>query len=246
MPPNDDELRETITGIATGVIAPDFVEGIRWSDGTVCTDVESRNLNALALFEITIRKRSHDVAHKRSLRLLRAILSPSQRAQYRRQGDFDVVGSLGGRYRLRPAGQIVQKIEKHGKHWFSIKSYCLHDEIGCPRGDVSIGHMLLLMTDEQEFLDKANHTDQYPDCWNPEYMRRMRQRRESPEWRQRFEEARERVARLRDAMHRAGEILRCNESQEVGRFDDCSPGPDYDWQNILRAGVRNGVPVDLH
>ena len=48
---------------------------------------------------------------------------------------------------------------------------------GTPPADVTIAHLLLLWSDEAEFLRLANATRNRSDLWNGEYMRRMRNRR---------------------------------------------------------------------
>jgi len=75
-------------------------------------------------------------------------------------------------------GEIMKNFEFQA----AGRSYCLHDpENELPPADVTIGHLLLLRTDEPRFLRLANATDaRGPGCglWNGDWLRRVRRRRQ--------------------------------------------------------------------
>ena len=64
-------------------------------------------------------------------------------------------------YALWPRVGMVYMVELHGKHWKWIARYCLHDfpEEGVkriPTPDLSLQHLLWLVSDEAAFLATAN------------------------------------------------------------------------------------------
>lgn len=95
---------------------------------------------------------------------LRRFLSPEQRETYDNSHYFDVIGSKGNRYRIRtdmsPSGNVTWRAP--GEPYREAGKYCaypkarLPDGQVMPRDDQFFGQMLLLITDEDAYLDKAN------------------------------------------------------------------------------------------
>jgi hypothetical protein len=168
-----EEISALAHRIATHEVAYDLYDWSGW------TDEEQNRAILLACYEVRFgRKRDN----RKAMRLLKTWLTEEQRSDLRRLGWFYVTGSAGGRYRLRPHCAHVEKVEKHGKHWFGKVRYCFHDvEEILPPADVTLAHMLHLVTDEDDFLARANPTLQCQEIWNPEWRRRLRQAREARE-----------------------------------------------------------------
>ena len=124
------------------------------------------------------RRRAHRRGQRRAMRLLRSLLPEEQREAVRRSGCFRVVGSLGGVYRLHPHHGAVERVERHGRHWFATVNYCLHDDgREMPAADLTLAHMLWLLSDEARFLAEANARPMMSELWNGDYMRRLREAR---------------------------------------------------------------------
>lgn len=135
-------------------------------------EVEAR----LAVQQRDERRKAMAPAQKRALGLFLSLLSPAQRVEYRKTRRVTVRGNAGGWYRLRPTTGRVSQVEPHGVRWYAVTSYCLHDPNGdLPPADSSVGHLLLLSTDEPSFLATANATDRRSTTlWNGEWLRRLR------------------------------------------------------------------------
>lgn len=111
------------------------------------------------------QRRSRARVQDRAVELLRALLTPAQLAQYELDGAFEVVGSDGGRYRIRRGvSGNVRLLDPGGEEAAGL---CAHPELRVhdddqqfvghlPEADVAVGQMLLLQTDEAEFLRRAN------------------------------------------------------------------------------------------
>lgn len=94
----------------------------------------------------------------RATRTLLELLDPTQRAQYEISRTFEVIGSEGGRYRIRPgsmgnvdwldAGQAAGVLCAHPVLWTG--------EGHLPDPDVALAQLLALTTDEAEFVRTAN------------------------------------------------------------------------------------------
>lgn len=91
---------------------------------------------------------------------LTSLLTAEQRRQYAERRFFDVVGSRGGRYRIRHgcAGNVCRLADSR-----ETDSYCAHppmrDEHGAlPYEDAMIAQLLALTADEDGFLAVANVT----------------------------------------------------------------------------------------
>jgi hypothetical protein len=125
----------------------------------------------------TARRRSGP--NRRAYRVLDSLLTSSQSAMLRRNGDFLARGSHGGVYRLQPRYSNVWRVELYGSRYFIIAHACLHEhgERVMPPADVTIGHLLWLRADEPSFIEAAN----WSPCgagllmWNGDWQRRLRQ-----------------------------------------------------------------------
>jgi hypothetical protein len=178
MPATNEEIIECARRFYSAVMMPDDVNDVIWSDGSQITEQEVRTVTGLQAYD-RYRKSLHaDKPQRRALRTLRRFLTPEQRKQLRNENRFRVVGSLGGAYRLEPCRGRVFGLERHGKNWYEAASFCMIDcgQGKVPRADTTIGHLMLLRADEGAFLAEANrYTSRLPDCWNGEYLRRIRQ-----------------------------------------------------------------------
>lgn len=90
-------------------------------------------------------------ARQRSYDLLQAWLSPTQLAQFKRDGTFDVVGSQGGRYRIGDG--LTDEIDPHGE---VTCRWCFAPIGILPRGDVLLARKIALETDEAGARAVAN------------------------------------------------------------------------------------------
>ena len=90
-------------------------------------------------------------AERRASDLLKEWLSPTQRAQYERTGEFEVRGShSGNRYRIRRAQQInVDELDDRGRR---IAVWCFLPEEYVPVGDVMLAQKIVLENDEPAML----------------------------------------------------------------------------------------------
>jgi hypothetical protein len=100
------------------------------------------------------RFRSRRRANKRSVQLLRDVLTPEQRAQYDRKGHFDVIGGRSGkRYRIRNGSQMnVEELSATGSR---VRVLCFVPQGGLPMGDTHLGQKLALELMEDETLKVA-------------------------------------------------------------------------------------------
>lgn len=128
---------------------------------------EIYNCTQLALYEIAHQRELKSAARHRALALFRSWLSPDERAQLRVYRRVRVHGSAGGVYDVTPyQGITTRKLEQHGSRWYSVETFCLHDDPGTlPQPDIALAHLLLLKTDEPRFLATANITIRRPSGW---------------------------------------------------------------------------------
>lgn len=179
MPATSAEIGAWVRALVEQAVMPD--DEPVWADGTRATEQEQRDIWALACYEIRMRLRvGSPKATRRAYRLLRRFLTPSQQAELTRTRMFTVVGRSGRLYRLAPATGTVYEVERHGKHCFIIRSFCVHpdDAVILPLADTTVAQLLLLSSDEDEFLRVAIAKDRRSDqLWNGEWMRRLRQAR---------------------------------------------------------------------
>jgi hypothetical protein len=153
----------------------------RWADGTAVTRDEYATIAVLWAYAESMRRRravERSRPQRTAMRLLRSLLSTEQLRQLRSKS-FVVVAPSGNRYRLWPRTGQVERIELHGRKWFAVWSYCLHDDPGddgqrMPPADLSLAHMLHLLTDEAAFLREANATPAQDQLWNRDYLARRR------------------------------------------------------------------------
>lgn len=153
---------------------------LRWDDGSEVTTADRIDLNAIRAYrqrQLAYKHRDRRPQQK-AMRLLRKFLSASQRTQLKRGKAFVVVAPSGHAYRLHPKTGSVAQVTTHGRRQFAAVRYCLHDdpEGKMPPADLSLAHMLLLLSDEAAFLATANFRTARDQLWNGEYLRRMRRR----------------------------------------------------------------------
>ena len=163
----DAELARLGHEVAISVLHPDVGD---WYQEL--TDQEKRVVMALACYELGYVKPKEKTAQRKAQRLLRTWLTDEQRRELARRQAFDVVGTLGGRYRLRPSMGCTGRIERHGKNYYESATYCLHDDAAeLPPADLTLTHYLMIVTDEADFLAQAN---EYPrKLWDGQWMRRL-------------------------------------------------------------------------
>lgn len=105
------------------------------------------------------RRAVRTVAQEKAAALLLAVLPPDEAARYQRERVFEVRGSLGGRYRIRPGnagnvdalnetGEVTGRLCAHPRLWES------GDQL--PDADVALAQLLALTTDEAHFVRTAN------------------------------------------------------------------------------------------
>lgn len=177
MPATSQEMVRLIRLLLDQVVAPDCVQDVVWEDGTKITDTEFRDVFALATYEMRLRRQRRPVAQRRAMRLLRRHLSARQRQDLRAMRYFYVQAVSGKVYRILPRAGVTEEVRRHRTRFFTIASFCLHDEEDgeqMPPADVALGHLLLLSCDEAAFLATANRREHRCDMWNGEYLRRMR------------------------------------------------------------------------
>jgi hypothetical protein len=100
-------------------------------------------------------RQEREAAETRAATLLLSFLSEEQRASYRASERFEVVGSLGGRYRIHPGvvGNIYW-LDENGQVGGQL---CCHpSDERLPRADIMLAQMLALITDEESFVLLAN------------------------------------------------------------------------------------------
>lgn len=180
MPGTHDERFGLARAIAQGLLAPDALDGRRWLDGGLLTKEEQAQVFALAVYEIQVRKSREPEVQAKALRLLRRLLSKDQRRQLRAGRTFNVRGSAGGHFRLCPSTGAVWGLEQHGSRLYGVRFFCLHEPPGdppLPPADRTVAHLLMLQTDEEQFVRTANRTEQPPSCWDGTWRRRLNEKR---------------------------------------------------------------------
>jgi len=102
-------------------------------------------------------------AHYKAGRLLRTLLTPEQLKSWDTCNYFHEQGKVTGDwYRFNRWNMEVRCVYNRGKkksRFYEDRAYfCIHPDltIGMPKADVTITQLLLLRTDEREFLKKAN------------------------------------------------------------------------------------------
>ena len=119
-------------------------------------------IGGLALAEILARHRARTARRQRTAKqradiLLKQWLSPVQRMQYERDGNFEVQGSHSGkRYRIRSERQMnIDELDDYGRR---VAVWCFGPERYLPIGDVLLAQKLALENDEQAALAIANRS----------------------------------------------------------------------------------------
>ena len=90
--------------------------------------------------------------------LLFSLLDEEQVRTYLQAGWFDVVGSAGGRYRIRRNGQAGNIDELPARGDDRVASLCIHPYGGFCDADAHAAQYLALVTDEPGFRRTANRT----------------------------------------------------------------------------------------
>jgi len=95
-----------------------------------------------------------DAPRQRAERLLKANLTLEQTAQLEAQGWFEVLGSLGRRYRIWQ-GQ-VRNVIRLGEDGTPAQRLCAHPAEYVPDEDAMLAQKLLIEVDEEAFAKIAN------------------------------------------------------------------------------------------
>ena len=104
-------------------------------------------------------------ATSRAEELLFSLLTDEQAESYRRDGSFVVIGSHGGRYRITRgvSGNILWLPEGAENPHARLCAHPTMAESWLPTPDVQVAQLLALITDEREFVNRANiHSGRYP------------------------------------------------------------------------------------
>jgi hypothetical protein len=180
VPGTSQEIIALVNAFVTDAASPDVLSGWRWDDGEIITEGERNDVLALYLYALGRRRKRHQGGPQRkAMRLLRGLLSPTQRRDLSRLRYFHVAAPSGTTYRLDPRRGHAELVERHGRRYFVRRAYCLHDEDDAgklPPADVTVAHLLLLLVDEAAFLAAANMTPRDDQLWNRDYLRRIRAR----------------------------------------------------------------------
>lgn len=111
--------------------------------------------NATGIVNQRERRIQRATAEDRATELLLAILDSDQRAAYERDQVFEVVGNLGGRYRIRPGS--VANVDWLADNGDVAGRLCAHPSLDewLPNPDIALGQLLALTTDERAFVETA-------------------------------------------------------------------------------------------
>lgn len=166
---------EEIIALARRLISGEWQPGDGWPDSFA--DHEQRGVLALGEYERHRRRARHNPHQRKAMRLLMAWLPATAREELRRsRHSFSVVGSAGGTYRLYPRVGMTERVERHGRYFYRVGTFCYHDpECELPSADITLAHAMLIQTDEPAFLASANETRRELLMWDRTYMRHMRE-----------------------------------------------------------------------
>src|SRR5262249_3543030 len=111
-------------------------------------------LFALMLFA-SRQDRPRKGAEQKARQLLTEWLSPTQLAQYKRKGHFEVTGCHSGkRYRIRSNGQLnIDELDERDR---TLVVWCFGPEGHLPIGDIMLAQKIALKTEERAALAIAN------------------------------------------------------------------------------------------
>lgn len=114
--------------------------------------VEAERRNA----EEERREKAAAEADVRAEELLRSLLTPEQIDNLEKQSAIIVKSEMGKQYRIKRGWSgNVEELDDSGK---PIASYCAHPGEVVPRADNMVAQLLMLKTQEAEFLRTANRT----------------------------------------------------------------------------------------
>lgn len=103
------------------------------------------------------RSTARAIARDRADELLLSMLSEDQRQTYQLRGEFEVIGSAGGVYRIRRGTSgNVDWLEPDGRVGARLCAHPTMAEGWLPDQDVAVAQMLALITDEPGFVRLAN------------------------------------------------------------------------------------------
>ena len=174
----DQELIALVEGILTDRISPMQLDDLRWADSTAITERESLDVLTMYAYALRQRRRNRPIAQRKAMRLLRTLLSPEQRRTLRSGRYFYVTTWSGVTFRFLPRCGFTERVERHGKRWYSRSHFCLHDDNEeLPPADIVMAHLLLIISNEGKFLAMANEHETRRQLWNGEYIRGMRRAR---------------------------------------------------------------------
>jgi hypothetical protein len=113
------------------------------------------------------RRGQREAAEQRASALLLQYLSHEQGQQWRKYGRFDLVGSLGGNYRIANGRVNNIALMRDGK---MVTTLCAGPNLDVqgeilPTSDVVLGQYLALVTDEAGFLAIANSERSVWETW---------------------------------------------------------------------------------
>lgn len=153
--PGDDGDRWIDMGRLSGEIVRD--------DARAQGDVQARATALVAADDE--RRRARAEATDRAVLLLRSILTPEQCASMDEHDCFEVIGSAGGRYRIRlhTVNGNIEWLDADGRVGGRICAHPTMAEHWLPMADVALAQLLALTTDERAFAAVANlHEGQHP------------------------------------------------------------------------------------
>jgi hypothetical protein len=137
--------------------APELTDEQRAQQAEAQAAAQRMRLERQAAQEAERERRA--TAEARATELLISLLPEDQKEYYRLNGQFEIIGSNGTRYRItRGIAGNIYWLDAEGRVGGSL---CCHAPVGSgdrwmPTQDVMLGQMLALQTDEPDFLRVAN------------------------------------------------------------------------------------------
>ena len=105
--------------------------------------------------ELRRQEAGRAAAQATALELLKICLDEQQLADFEARQYFEVTGSRGRRWRIRANGQSGN-VDLIGPSGAAIGRYCAHPPEYLPDGDAWLAQKLIIETDEDHWLEKAN------------------------------------------------------------------------------------------
>lgn len=126
---------------------------------------DARRIEARRVEETRQRTSERDTASQRAKDLLMTLLNEQQRESYEHTCSFEIIGSLGTRYRInRGTNGNVEWLTPDGESGGRLCAHPTMVEHWLPMPDVHAAQMLALMTDEAAWLRLANvHAGRRPE-----------------------------------------------------------------------------------